>query len=226
MKRSKKYEAALKLVDQNKQYAPADAFALVPQTSATKFDAGVEVHIRLGIDPKKAEQMVRGSVVLPHGTGKKKRIAVFCEEKDQAAAKAAGADLVGGEELIKEIKTTNVIDFDIAVATPAIMKSMGPIAKILGPKGLMPNPRNETVTPKIAEAVKALSGGKITFRNDDTGNIHQLIGRVSFGSEKLLQNYEAFLDAIRRVKPNTVKGSYLQNITISSSMGPGIHVKA
>ncbi|MFZ6036235.1 MAG: 50S ribosomal protein L1 [Patescibacteria group bacterium] len=226
MKRSKKYQAAAALIEAGKSYSVAEAIELVQKTSTVKFDAGVEVHIRLGVDPKKADQVVRGSMVLPHGTGKTKRIAVFCEEKDQKAATAAGAVVVGGEDLIKQIKTTGKIDFDIAIATPGIMKQMGQIAKILGPKGLMPNPRSETVTPKVAEAVKALAGGKVTFRNDDSGNIHQLVGRVSFGTEKLAANIEAFLEAIRRAKPTAVKGSYIKSISISASMGPGIHVRA
>ncbi len=226
MKRSKKYQAAAKLVDQAKSYAPKEATELAQQTTVTKFDAGVEVHIRLGIDPKKADQVVRGTITLPHGTGKSVRIAVFAEDKDQAAAEKAGAAIVGGEELVKKIKETGKLDFDVAIATPAMMKHLGQIAKILGPKGLMPNPRSETVTPKVAEAVKALNAGKVTFRNDDSGNIHQLIGKVSFGTDKLLANYEAFMEAIQRAKPSGVKGTYIKGVSLSTSMGPGIRVQA
>ncbi len=224
MKRSKRYQTAKAQFDQQKQYELTDAVAAAKKTSTTKFDAGVEVHIRLGIDPKKADQTVRGSVVLPHGTGKTKKIAVFAEGKDADAAKQAGAAIVGGEEIIAEIKKTSKTDFDIALATPAMMKKIGQIAKILGPKGLMPNPRNETVTADIAKTIKALGEGKITFRNDETGNVHQLIGRTSFEEKQLVENYEAFLDAIKRAKPSAVKGTYIQKVTLCTTMGPGIKV--
>lgn len=224
-KQSKRFTEARGLVDSEKAYSAKEALELAKKTANVKFDAGIEVHIRLGIDPKKADQIVRGSVTLPHGTGKKKRIAVFADGKDEAAAKKAGAEIVGGEDLIKKIKSKGKCDFDIALATPTMMKQLGQIAKILGPKGLMPNPRNETVTADVAKAISALMGGKITFRNDDSSNIHQLIGKASFEQKQLEENYEVFLDAIQRAKPQSFKGTYIKNISVSSSMGPGIKVK-
>jgi large subunit ribosomal protein L1 len=225
-KHSKRFQEATKLVDRSKTYPVSEAVELVKKTSQVKFDAGVEIHVRLGIDPKKAEQIVRSAVTLPYGTGKKKKIAVFCDGKDQAIAQKAGADMVGGDELIGEIKKTGKCDFDLALATPALMKKMGQIAKILGPKGLMPNPRNETVTTDIAKSMAALAGGKVTFRNDDSGNIHQLIGRVSFDSAKLVDNFQTFLEAIKKAKPQGVKGVYLKSVTMTSTMGPGVRLAA
>ncbi len=222
--KSKRFKSLQESVDADKAFSPEEALELAKKTSNTKFDSGIEVHIRLGIDSKKADQVVRGSVVLPHGTGKTKKIAVFAEGKDEDAAKKAGVELVGGEELIKEIKKTGKCDFDIALATPAMMKHLGQIAKILGPKGLMPNPRNETVTPDIAKAVKALSEGKITFRNDDTGIIHQLIGKSSYETKQLVENFTILVDAIRKIKPTAVKGTYIKSVNICSTMGPGIKV--
>lgn len=222
--RSKRFDEAKKLIEPDKAYSIEEAIELVKKTSQLKFDAGVEVHIRLGVDSKKADQVVRGSVTLPHGTGKKKKIAVFCEGKDQDIAKKAGAELIGGEELIADIKKTGKCNFEIALATPAMMKKMGQIAKILGPKGLMPNPRNETIAKDIAKSVKELSEGKVTFRNDDYGNIHQLIGRVSFESKQLVENYKTFFEAVRSAKPSGVKGKYIRNVSVCSTMGPGIKV--
>jgi len=223
-KQSKRFTEARGLVDPTKAYSAKEALVLAKKTANVKFDAGIEVHVRLGIDSKKAGQVVRSSVNLPHGTGKKKRIAVFAEGKDAAAAKKAGVEIVGGEDLIKQIKSNGKCDFDIALATPVMMKQLGQIARILGPKGLMPNPRNETVTADIEKAIVALMGGKITFRNDDSGNVHQLIGKASFEQKQLEENYEAFLDAVQRAKPQSFKGTYIKNISISSSMGPGIKV--
>lgn len=224
-KHSKRYKASQSLIDSSKNYPIGEeAIELVKKTANTKFDASVEVHIRLGIDPKKADQLVRGSVTLPHGTGKKKRIAVFAEGKDQEAAKKAGAEIVGSEELIKEIKTSGKCDFEIALATPEMMKKLGQIAKILGPKGLMPNPKNETIAKDVAQSVKELSGGKVTFRNDDSGNIHQMLGKASFETKKLLENFNVFFEAVKRAKPAAAKGVYIQNISLSSTMGPGIQV--
>ncbi|MFH0804650.1 MAG: 50S ribosomal protein L1 [Patescibacteria group bacterium] len=225
-KHSKRFSQELKLVDRNKAYPLAEAIGLVKQTSTVKFDAGVEVHIRLGVDPKKADQVVRGTVVLPHGTGKLKKLAVFCEGKDQDTARTAGAALVGGEELIAEIKKTGKCNFEIALATPEMMKKMGQIAKILGPRGLMPNPRNETVTADVAGAVKALSTGKVTFRNDESSNIHQLIGRRSYTPEQLQANFTTFYNAVKAAKPSGAKGTYIRSTTICSTMGPGVRVGA
>lgn len=223
-KLSKRFQEAKKLVDPTKAYPVGEAVELCKKSANVKFDAGVEIHIRLGIDPKKADQLVRGSVVLPHGTGKKKKLAVFCEGKDQEVAKAAGAELIGGEDLIKEIKTTGKCDFELALATPAMMKKMGQIAKILGPKGLMPNPRNETITTDIAKSIAALAGGKISFKNDEFGNVHQLIGKASYESQKLVENFQVFFEAIKRAKPTGTKGVYVRTVTVCSTMGPGIKV--
>jgi large subunit ribosomal protein L1 len=227
MKRhSKRFTEATKLIDPAKVYPVNEAVELIKKTSTVKFDAGVEIHIRLGIDPNKADQIVRAAVTLPFGTGKKKAIAVFCEGKDQEIAKKAGAAIVGGEELIKEIKDTGKCNFTLAMATPAMMKKMGQIAKILGPKGMMPNPRNETITTDIAKSMAALAGGKVTFRNDDSGNIHQLVGKVSFDSTQLVENVTTFIEAIRKAKPQGAKGVYIKNISLTSTMGPGLTLSA
>lgn len=223
---SKRFIEAQKLIDGTMTYSPEQAVDLVKKTSTVKFDAGVEIHLRLGIDPKKADQIVRGSVSLPHGTGKTKRVAVFAEGKDAEAATKAGADLVGGPELIKQIKEKGTTDFEVAIAHPTMMRHLGQIAKLLGPKGLMPNPKNDTVTPNVAKAVKDLQGGKVTFRNDETGNIHQLIGRASFDAKPLQENLTAFLDAVKRARPQATKGTYILSATLTSSMGPGILLAA
>jgi large subunit ribosomal protein L1 len=213
--RSKRYRELVKKIDAAKTYPLTEAVTLAKTTATTKFDGSIELHVRLGIDPKKADQLVRGSVTLPHGTGKQKKVAVFAIGAAADAAKKAGASLVGGEELIKEVKLKNGIDADVVVATPD-----------MGPRGLMPNPKNETVTPDVAKAVTELSGGKVTFRNDESGNLHQAVGKVSFTDPQIIENATAFLDAVKRVKPTTVKGTYLQSITLTSSMGPGIRVTA
>lgn len=220
----KRYKEALAQIDPKKTYSPEEALTLVKKTSGVKFDASVEVHYRLGIDPKKGEQQVRGVVTLPHGSGKSKRVAVFAEGDKQEEAKKAGADVVGGKELIKEIKGSEKIDFDVAIATPDMMKELAGIAKILGPKGLMPSPKNETVTVDIAKTVVALKGGRVTFKNDDTGNVHQIIGKVSWDALRLAENFKAFYEAVRRAKPPTSKGTYFFSVTLTSSMGPGIRV--
>lgn len=221
---SKRYRSAAEQIDRLKTYPLAEAVELVKKTSTTKFDSSVEVHVRLGIDAAKAEQMVRATAQLPHGTGKKLRIAVFAKGAMAEAAKAAGASLVGEKELIDEIKKTSKLNFDIALASPDMMKELAPIAKTLGTKGLMPNPKNETVTPDPAKMVTALQSGKISFRSDTTGNIHQIIGKASFTPEQLLANAEVLLEAIRKAKPSESKGIYIRTITLTSSMGPGIKV--
>jgi len=220
----KRYTEAQKLVDSKKSYMPEEALELMKKTSGVKFDASVEVHFRLGIDPKKGEQQVRGVVVLPHGTGKSKRVAVFAEGEKAEEARNAGAHLVGAEEVIKEIRSSGKVDFDVAIATPDMMKMLATVAKILGPKGLMPSPKNETVTTDIARTVKELMGGRVTFKNDDTSNIHQIIGKSSWDSSKLLENFRAFYEAVRKSKPPTSKGNYFLSITLTSTMGPGIKV--
>lgn len=225
MKRGKKYNNALKLIDKNKEYSLDEALELLPQTSTTNFDSTVEVHIKLGIDPKKSDQQVRTTVTLPHGTGKKRRIAVFAEGKAADDAKAAGAEVVGGEDLIEEIKRTGKTDFDIALATPDIMKHLAKIARILGPRGLMPNPKADTVTPDIKKAMEDLSKGKQEIKNDRSGNIHVGIGKVSFPKEQLKENFLALLEAVRQAKPEEAKGTYIKSITLTTTMGPGIKVK-
>lgn len=221
--RGKKYLEAQKLVDAKKTYSPTDAIELVKKTTKTKFDGAVEVHMHLGIDASKGEQAVRGVVVMPHATGTTKRIAVFTVAHTDAAKKA-GADLVGGKELIQEIKSSEKCDFDVAVADPSMMKDIAIIAKILGPKGLMPSPKNETVTNNIAQVVSELKRGKITFKNDDSGNVHQAVGKVSLDTQKIVENLLAFTDAVKKAKPASAKGSYIQNVTVCSTMGPGIRV--
>ena len=225
MPRSKRYKEIKSQVDSKKTYSAEEAVALVKQTATTKFDSSVEVHVRLGIDPKKGDQMVRGPVSLPHGTGQTKRVAVFTtlSEKEKEA-KEAGADLVGGEELVAKIVSTGKCDFDIAVATPDMMPKMAKAAKILGPKGLMPSPKNETVTAKIKEAVAALKKGRVAYKNDDTANVHQVIGKSSFTKEQLAENLTAFMDALRKAKPSSSKGQYVVNVTLTSTMGPGVKV--
>lgn len=212
------------LYDKNKTYSPEEAIALVKKLATTKFDASIEAHFRLGINTKKGDQQVRGAVSLPHGTGKSVKVAAFVSPASEAAVKAAGADFVGGEELINEIKKTEKTDFQVAVAEPALMKNLAVIAKILGTRGLMPSPKNDTVTPNPAKAVAELKKGKISFKNDDTGNVHTVIGKVSFAPQQLLDNYQVLLDVLKKTKPSSSKGSYLKNISFSSSMGPGVKV--
>ncbi len=218
----KRYAEAAKLVDSQKAYSVNDAIDLVKKTSNTKFDAAVEVHIRLGIDPKKSDQQVRGTVSLPHGTGKTKKVAAFVASDKEKEAKEAGADIVGGEEMIAELLKTQKIDFDIAVSTPDMMPKMAKVAKILGPKGLMPNPKSETVSPNVTKMITELKKGKVAFKSDDAGIIHAVVGKVSFDAGKLAENYEALMEAIRKAKPSSSKGTYLKSVTVASSMGPGI----
>lgn len=222
--RGKKYQEAKKLIDPKKNYPIGEALDLIKKTSKEKFDAGVEIHFKLGIDPSKGEQQVRGILVLPHNIGKTKKIAAFVEPALEKEAKEAGADLVGGEDLIKEIKSSGKINFEVAVATPQMMSKLAQIAKILGPKGLMPNPKNETVGANVKKMVEELKRGKFTFRNDDTGNIHQLVGKVSFDKQKLLDNLTAFIEAVKKVKPSSSKGVYIQTAVICTTMGPGIKI--
>lgn len=205
-------------------YQPREALALAQQLSYEKFDASLEVHVRTGIDPKKGDQIIRASVTLPHGTGKTKKVAVFAEGEKASEAREAGADIVGGPELIAEIKTNGRSDFDIAIATPDLMKNLASVAKVLGPKGLMPSPKNDTVTQNIKEAIAAVKAGKVTFKNDDSGIVHQVIGRRSFDIDKLQENYTVFIEALRKARPAAVKGSYVKAITVATTMGPGIKV--
>ncbi len=222
MPRSKKYQEAKAKVDSKKVYTALEAIKLVKETSTAKFDASVEIHIRLGIDPAKSDQIVRGTVTLPHGTGKTKRVAAFVGNDKEAEAKAAGADIIGNEEVIEKLVQTGKIDFDVAIATPDMMPRLAKVAKILGPRGLMPNPKTETVGTNVKKMVEDMKGGKIAFKNDDTANVHQIIGKVSFDENKLLENLQTLVDAITRIKPSSSKGIYLQGMSLSSSMGPGI----
>ncbi|MFA5047516.1 MAG: 50S ribosomal protein L1 [Patescibacteria group bacterium] len=221
---SKRFKEVAGKVEPKKVYPLEEAIALAKSTSTVKFDASVEVHIKLGINPKKTEQQVRNSVSLPNGTGKTVKVAVVTTDGDQQkAAKAAGADLVGDQEIIASIKDGK-IDFDVLVATSEAMKLLAPIAKILGPKGLMPNPKDGTVTQNAAEAVANLKKGKVSYKNDDSGNLHVMIGKVSFDNQKLLENFRALIDSITKAKPATVKGTYIKSISLSTAMGPGIKV--
>jgi len=221
---SKRMKALRAKVDANKVYTLDEALKLAKETSGVKFDASVEVHANLGIDPKKGEQQVRSTVVMPHGTGKTKTVAAFVSAEKEKEAKDAGANFVYGEEQIKKIKDTGKIEFEVAVTTPDMMAKLAGIAKILGPKGLMPNPKTETVGPNIKKMIEELKKGKITFKNDDTGNIHQLIGKVSFPEAQLKENFTTFLEALKKAKPNTSKGTYIKSLTLCTSMGPSIRV--
>ncbi len=223
MKRSKAYRQVAELIDADKIYSPLEAATLAKQASPTKFDGTVEVAMRLGVDPRKADQMVRGTVSLPHGTGKTARVIVFATGDKAAEAEAAGADRVGSDDLIQAI-TDGFLDFDAAIATPDQMAKVGRIARVLGPRGLMPNPKTGTVTPDVAKAVNDIKGGKINFRVDKQANLHLIIGKSSFSPEQLVENYAAALDEILRAKPSAAKGKYLKKVTFATTMGPGIPV--
>ncbi|MEU6859802.1 50S ribosomal protein L1 [Glycomyces sp. NPDC046736] len=223
MKRSKKYQDLAKKVDRSQLYAPTEAVGLAKETSPTKFDATVEVALRLGVDPRQADQLVRGTVSLPHGTGKTVRVIAFAEGDKAEAAVAAGADEVGSDELVKRI-SEGWLDFDAAVATPDQMAKIGRIARILGPRGLMPNPKTGTVTPDVAKAVTEIKAGKIAFRVDKHANLHLPIGKASFSPEQLAENYNAALEEVQRLKPSSSKGVYIKKVTVSTTMGPGIPV--
>jgi len=222
MRRGKKYKSALTKIEKNKIYSIEEAIKFIKENKLAKFDESVELHVKLAIDTKSGDQQVRGTVVLPHGIGKTKRVAVITSTKTKEA-KDAGAEVVGGEEMIAKLKTGKY-NFDILVATPEMMSKLAPIAKILGPKGLMPNPKNETVTEKIKETVEALKKGKVSFKNDDTGNVHQIIGKVSFEENKLIENFKSFIEALQKARPAAVKGKFIKSVTICSTMGPGMKV--
>jgi large subunit ribosomal protein L1 len=225
MKRSKSYRKAAELIEPGKVYSPLEAANLAKETSPTKFDGTVEVALRLGVDPRKADQMVRGTVSLPHGTGKTARVIVFATGDKAEEARAAGADRVGSDELIQEIQE-GFLDFDAAIATPDQMAKVGRIARILGPRGLMPNPKTGTVTPDVGKAVTDIKGGKISFRVDKQANLHLIIGKASFSPQQLVENYAAALDEVLRAKPSAAKGRYLKKVTFTTTMGPGIPVDA
>ncbi|MBR6364488.1 MAG: 50S ribosomal protein L1 [Lachnospiraceae bacterium] len=222
MKRGKKYIEAAKLVDRSTQYDVADAIALVKKASTAKFDETVEIHVRTGCDGRHADQQIRGAVVLPHGTGKTVRILVFAKGDKADEAAAAGADYVGAEELIPKIQNEGWLDFDVVVATPNMMGVVGRLGSVLGPKGLMPNPKAGTVTMDITKAVNEIKAGKIEYRLDKSNIVHVPVGKVSFTEEQLADNFQAVMDAIIKAKPSAVKGQYLKSVTIASTMGPGV----
>jgi len=223
MKRSKAYQQAAEKIDADALYSPLEAAGLAKQTSSAKMDSTVEVAVRLGIDPRKADQMVRGTVNLPHGTGKTARVIVFATGEKAAEAEVAGADAVGAEDLIERIQG-GWLDFDAAIATPDQMARVGRIARVLGPRGLMPNPKTGTVTNDVTKAVADIKGGKVNFRVDKQANLHMVIGKASFGVEQLVENYAAAIDEVLRVKPAAAKGRYLKKVTVSTTTGPGIPV--
>ncbi len=222
MKRSKRYTANLEKIDKSKVYTIEEAIKLVKDTSDAKFDATVEIAMNLNLDTKKNDQQLRGAVVLPHGTGKVKKILVLAKGDAAKAAREAGADFVGDVDMIQKIEQENWFDYDVIIATPEMMPLLGKIGKLLGPKGLMPNPKTGTVTMDTAKAVLETKKGKVNYRTDSFGNVHGIIGKVSFDNDKLVENLKAFVEAIMKVKPSTVKGSYVKNISISSTMGPGV----
>ena len=226
MKKGKKYTEVSKLVEKNKLYSKEEAIKLVKSTAVTKFDSSVEIAIRLNLDTKKADQQLRGAFVLPNGTGKTKKVLVIAKGDQAKAAQAAGADYVGDMDYLEKIEKENWFDFDTMIATPDMMPALGKLGKILGPKGLMPNPKTGTVTTDVKKAVEEVKKGRVEYRTDSCGNVHALIGKVSFDEKKLLENLEAFVSLIIKNKPAVVKGTYVKGITVSSTMGPGIKINA
>lgn len=225
MKKGKKYIKAMELVEKHKAYTKEEAIELVKKTSTSNFDGSVEIAVRLNVDTKKTDQQVRGALVLPNGTGKAKRVLVLTKNDAQSkAAKDAGAEFVGGEDLIDKIAKENWLDFDVIIATPEMMPLLGKIGKLLGPRGLMPNPKTGTVTTDVAKAIEDVKKGRIEFRTDSYGNVHAIIGKVSFDEAKLVENLMAFMNVIVKSKPTTVKGQFIKNVSVSSTMGPGIKI--
>ena len=224
MKRSKRYVANLEKIEKNRAYSKEEAVKLVKETSNSKFDGTVEVAMNLNLDTKKNDQQLRGAVVLPHGTGKSKTILVLAKGDQAKAAKEAGAEFVGDVDMIEKIEKEQWFDYDVIIATPEMMPMLGKIGKLLGPKGLMPNPKTGTVTMDTAKAVEETKKGKVNYRTDSFGNVHAAIGKASFEDSKLVENLDAFVEAIMKVKPSTVKGNYVKNISITSTMGPGVKV--
>lgn len=221
---SKSYHSALEKVDRTKNYPLAEAMTLARGVAHAKFDETVELAVRVGVDPRKADQNIRGTVILPHGTGKSVRVAVFAKGEKAKEAEAAGADVVGGDELVKRISEEGWLEFDKAVATPDMMGQVGRLGKVLGPRGLMPNPKVGTVTMDVGKAVQELKGGKVEFRVDKAGNIHVPVGKVSFGEQKLLENAGTVIDSLIKAKPSSAKGTYLLRVAVSTTMGPGVRV--
>ncbi|MEL4106677.1 50S ribosomal protein L1 [Oscillospiraceae bacterium CM] len=226
MFRGKNYKESVKLVDRTQQYEAADAFDLVIKAAKAKFDETVELHIKLGVDSRHADQQVRGAIVLPHGTGKTRKVLVFCKEERQQEALDAGADYVGAQDMVDRIQKENFFDYDVVVATPDMMGVVGRLGKVLGPKGLMPTPKAGTVTPNLAQAIQEIKAGKIEYRLDKTNIIHCPIGKVSFGVEKLVDNYTALISAVIKAKPSAAKGQYIRSCVTASTMGPGVKINA
>lgn len=226
MKHGKKYVDSVKLIDKTKVYDPSEALDIAVKTATAKFDETIEAHVRLGVDSRHADQQVRGAVILPNGTGKTVRVAVFAKGDQAKAAEAAGADVVGAEDLVTKIQTEGFLDFDVAIAAPDMMGLVGRLGKVLGPRGLMPSPKAGTVTPDVAKAVNEAKAGKIEYRLDKTNIIHCPIGKASFGSEKLLENLDVLMDAIVKAKPAAAKGQYIKSCAVASTMGPGIRFSA
>lgn len=226
MKHGKKYNDSRKAVDSAKQYASEEALSLVCTNAKAKFDETIEAHIRLGVDSRHADQQVRGAVVLPNGTGKKVRVCVFCKENKYEAAQAAGADYVGGQDLVDKITKENWMDFDVVIASPDMMGLVGRLGKVLGPRGLMPNPKAGTVTMDVTKAIADIKAGKVEYRLDKANIIHVTLGKVSFTEEQLMQNFNALMGAIEKAKPSSVKGQYLKSISIATTMGPGVKIVA
>lgn len=224
MKRGKNYQDSVKLIEKLKLYEPVEALELLLQTAKAKFDETVELSVRLGVDPRHADQQVRGAVVLPHGTGKARRVLVFAKGDKAREAEEAGADYVGAEEMVTKIQTENWFEFDVAVATPDMMGVVGKIGRVLGPKGLMPNPKSGTVTMDVTRAVNEIKAGKVEYRVDKTSIVHVPIGKVSFGVEKLNENLSTIMEAVIKAKPSAAKGTYLKSVVLASTMGPGIKV--
>ena len=223
-KKSKKYVEALNKIDRTRLYDATEALSLVAEVATAKFDETVEAHIKLGVDSRHADQQVRGAIVLPHGTGKTKRVLVFAKGEKATEAQAAGADFVGAEDLVQKIQKENWFDFDVVVATPDMMGVVGRLGRVLGPKGLMPNPKSGTVTFDVAKAIDEIKAGKVEYRLDKTNIIHVPVGKVSFGGEKLAENFAALMDAIVKAKPAAAKGQYLRSVTVASTMGPGVKI--
>ena len=224
MFRGKKYQESAKLIDRNKLYDPKEAMELVQQTAKAKFDESVEIHVKLGVDPRHADQQVRGVVVLPHGTGKTLKVLVFAKGDKAKEAEGAGADYVGAEELVARIQGENWFDYDVVVATPDMLGVVGRLGKVLGPKGLMPNPKSGTVTFDVEKAIKEIKAGKVEYRVDKTSIIHVGFGKVSFGTEKLVDNFKTLMEAVIKAKPSAAKGTYLKSVVIASTMGPAIKI--
>ena len=224
MKKSKRYVESAKLVDSNKEYEIKEALDIIEKMPKTKFDQTVELHVKLGVDSKHADQQVRGTVVLPNGTGKTQRVLVFAKGPKAEEATKAGADFVGAEELIPKIQNDNWFDYDVIVATPDMMGVVGRLGKVLGPKGLMPNPKSGTVTMDVTKAINEIKSGKVEYRLDKTNIIHLGFGKVSFGTEKLAENYDVLMNAIIKAKPAAAKGQYIKGVSISTTMGPGLHI--